>query len=154
MELWNALREAGRPHDMLVTGPIVHRAVERNVTDTAYHMSSGMNPFEAGGERLVDLDGAPFMGKAALAGVKATGPKRRTVGLLIDGDLPRLEWYWPAVDARGKSGEVRWAVHSFALDRSIGIALVDAGVAIGETVHVTHPLGTVAATACELPFVE
>jgi glycine cleavage system aminomethyltransferase T len=45
-------------------------------------------------------------------------------------------------------------VHSFALDRSIGIALVDAGVAIGETVRVTHPLGTVAATTCELPFVE
>src|SRR5690606_26254108 len=34
MELWNALREAGRPYDMLVTGPIVHRAVEKNVTDT------------------------------------------------------------------------------------------------------------------------
>lgn len=154
MELWNALRESGRPHDMLVTGPNVHRAVERNVTDTAYHMNSGMNPFEAGGDRLVDLDGAPFMGRAALARVRSEGPRRRTVGLLIEGDLPRLEWYWPIADARGRPGEVRWAVHSFALGRSIGIALVDAGVTIGETVRVTHPLGTVSATTCELPFVE
>ncbi len=154
MELWNALRAAGKPYDMLVTGPIVHRAVEKNVTDTGYHQNSGMNPFEAVGDRLVDLGGAPFMGKAALQRVKEEGPKRRTVGLLIDGDLPRLEWYWPVADARGKKGEVRWAVHSFALDRSIGIALVDAGVRIGETVRVTHPLGTVNAKACELPFVE
>jgi glycine cleavage system aminomethyltransferase T/ketosteroid isomerase-like protein len=154
MELWNALREAGKPYDMLVTGPIVHRAVERNVTDTAYHMSSGMNPYEAGGERLVDLDSGPFMGRAALERVRAEGPRRRTVGLLIEGDLPRLEWYWPIADKRGGRGEVRWAVHSFALDRSIGIALVDAAVEIGETVRVTHPLGTVAAEVCELPFVE
>ena len=154
MELWNALREAGKPHDMLVTGPIVHRAVEKNVTDTAYHQNSGMNPFEAGGDRLVDLGGAPFMGKKALERIKKEGPKRRTVGLLIDGELPRLEWYWPVEDARGKKGEVRWAVHSFALDRSIGIALVDAGVQIGETVRVTHPLGTVNARAVELPFVD
>jgi len=154
MTLWNALREAGRPYDMLVTGPIVHRAVERNVTDTAYHMSSGMNPFEAGGDRLVDLEAGPFMGKAALERIRADGPKRRTVGLLIEGDLPRLEWYWPVEDARGGSGEVRWAVHSFALDRSIGIALVDAAVGMGETVQVTHPLGTVRATTCALPFAE
>jgi glycine cleavage system aminomethyltransferase T len=45
-------------------------------------------------------------------------------------------------------------VHSFALDRSIGIALVDAAVQIGETVQVTHPLGTVPAEVCALPFVE
>lgn len=154
MELWNALREAGQPYDMLVTGPIVHRAVEKNVTDTAYHMNSGMNPFEAGGDRLVDLDGAPFMGQEALRRIREQGPARQTVGLLIEGDLPRLEWYWPVEDARGRPGEVRWAVHSFALDRSIGIALVDAAVRIGETVRVTHPLGTVNATTCTLPFVE
>jgi aminomethyltransferase len=152
--LWSALREAGKPYDMLVTGPIVHRAVERNVTDTAYHMSSGMNPYEAGGERLVDLDSGPFMGRDALARIREEGPRRRSVGLLIDGDLPRLEWYWPVADKRSGAGEVRWAVHSFALDRSIGIALVDAAVQIGETVQVTHPLGTVPAEVCALPFVE
>ena len=41
-----------------------------------------------------------------------------------------------------------------ALDRAIGIALVDAAVKTGETVRVSHPLGTVDATVTTLPFVE
>ncbi|MEX2295778.1 MAG: glycine cleavage T C-terminal barrel domain-containing protein, partial [Dongiaceae bacterium] len=96
----------------------------------------------------------PFLGRDARARIYAEGARRRSVGLLIEGGLPRLEWYWPVADKRGGTGEVRWAVHSFALDRSIGIALVDAAVQIGETVQVTHPLGTVSAEVCELPFVE
>lgn len=57
-------------------------------------------------------------------------------------------------DARGWLGIVRWATHSFALDRSIGITLVDAAVAVGEAVRVEHPGGTVGATVTTLPFVE
>jgi glycine cleavage system aminomethyltransferase T len=47
---------------------------------------------------------------------------------------------------------VRWAVHSFALERSIGIALVDAAVQSGEEVRVHHPLGSPAATVADVPF--
>jgi len=85
--------------------------------------------------------------------VAAVGPRRKTVGLFIEGALPRLEWYWPLEDARGRGGEVRWAVYSFALDRNIGIALVGAAVEVGERVRVHHPLGSPSATVTELPFV-
>jgi aminomethyltransferase len=153
MELWNALLAAGRPHSLLVTGPVVHRAVERNVTDTAYATNSDMNPFEAGGGHLVDLDKGDFIGRDALLRIRRDGVKRQTVGLFIPGDVPRLEWHWPLIDARGNSGEVRWATHSFALDRSIGIALVDAAVGLGETVRVDHPGDRVEATVTSLPFV-
>jgi aminomethyltransferase len=152
MDLWQALREAGRPFEMMVVGPIVDRAVEKGVTDTAYHSNSGMNPYEAGHGRLVDLDKGDFIGRDALARIAAEGPRRKTVGLFIEGELPRLEWYWPLEDARGRAGEVRWAVHSWALERSIGIALVDAAVAIGETVRLHHPLGNPCATVTGLPF--
>lgn len=154
MDLWNALLDAGRPHGLVVTGPVVHRAVERNVTDTAYATNAGMNPFEAGGERLVDLDKPDFIGRDALLRVKAEGAQRRTVGLFIEGDVPRIEWPWPITDARGRPGLVRWATHSFALDRSIGIALVDAAVEAGERVQVEHPGGRVGAEVTTLPFVE
>lgn len=153
MTLWDGLCEAGRAHGMMVVGPNVFRAVEKGVTDTAYHSNSGMNPFEAGHGRLVDLDKGDFIGREALARVAAEGPRRKTVGLFIEGALPRLEWYWPLEDARGRGGEVRWAVHSFALDRSIGIALVDAAVEVGERVRVHHPLGSPGATVTGLPFV-
>ncbi|MEX2647948.1 MAG: nuclear transport factor 2 family protein [Alphaproteobacteria bacterium] len=154
IELWDALIEAGRPHGLVVTGPVVHRAVERNVTDTAYATNSGMNPYEAGGERMVDLDAGDFIGRDALARIRRKGARRRTVGLFIDGDLPRLEWHWPLTDARGKPGVVRWAAHSFALDRAVGIALVDAAVAEGERVRIDHPGGGAWASVTTLPFVE
>jgi aminomethyltransferase len=153
MDLWDALWEAGRPYDMMVVGPNVDRAVEKGVTDTAYYTNSDMDPYEAGHERLVDLEKGEFVGRAALRRIAEEGPRRKTVGLLIDGTLPRLEWYWPIADSRGNPGQVRWAVHSFALDRSIGIALVDRTVEIGERVRVRHPLGSPMATVTEVPFV-
>lgn len=76
------------------------------------------------------------------------------MGLFIEGDLPRLEWFWPLTDTAGREGTVRWAMHSFALDRSVGIALVNAAVKVGDTVEVHHPLGTVKAEVTTLPFVE
>src|SRR5262249_55926877 len=42
MDLWNSLVQAGRPHGLMVTGPVVFRAVEKAVTDTAYYSNSGM----------------------------------------------------------------------------------------------------------------
>ena len=154
MELWNALIEAGRPHGMLVTGPNINRAVERGVTDTSYATNSDMNPLEAGGEHLIDLDAADFIGRDALLRVREAGPSRHTVGLLMDGVLPRLEWNWPVTAAGGRTGVVRWAAHSFALGRSVASALVDADIELGETVQVDHPLGVVDATVTTLPFVD
>jgi aminomethyltransferase len=81
------------------------------------------------------------------------GPRRKTVGLLVEGELPLLEWYWPITDPRGRAGEVRWAVHSFALGRNIAIAVVDAGVEPGETVTIRHQAGTSQATVTTVPFV-
>ena len=47
---------------------------------------------------------------------------------------------------------VRWAVHSFALDRSIGIAIVDVSIKVGDRVEVDHPGGTVSAEVTTIPF--
>jgi glycine cleavage system aminomethyltransferase T len=153
MDLWNCLVEAGRGFGLMVTGPNVFRAVEKGVTDTAYYSNSNMNPYEAGHGRLVHLEKGDFIGRLALRKIAAEGAKRKTVGLLIDGDLPQLEWYWPLSDVRGKLGEVRWAVHSFELRRNIGIAIADAALEIGETVHIRHQAGISQATVTSVPFV-
>jgi glycine cleavage system aminomethyltransferase T/ketosteroid isomerase-like protein len=153
MSVWNALVDAGSAYGLMVTGPNVIRAVEKGVTDTAYYSNSGMTPYEAGHGRLVDIDKGEFIGRAALRKVTAEGPKRKTVGLLIEGALPLLEWYWPLTDARGRAGEVRWAVHSFALGKNIAIALVDAALEPGETVRIRHQAGSSQGTVTTLPFV-
>jgi glycine cleavage system aminomethyltransferase T/ketosteroid isomerase-like protein len=153
MALWNALIEAGRPYGLMVTGPNVFRAVEKGVTDTAYYSNSGMNPYEAGHARLVDLGKGEFVGREALRKVAAEGAKRKTIGLFIDGELPNLEWYWPLTDKNGNPGEVRWAVHSFELDRNIGIAIGDASLELGDLVQISHQAGTAMATVTKVPFV-
>jgi aminomethyltransferase len=153
MALWNGLIEAGRAYGLMVTGPNVFRAVEKGVTDTAYYSNSDMNPYEAGHGRLVDLEKGDFVGRLALQKVATEGAKRKTVGLLIDGELPELEWYWPLSDERGNPGEVRWAVHSFELQRNIAIAIADAGLEVGETVQIHHQAGISRATVTTVPFV-
>lgn len=154
MELWQAILDAGDEFGIKVTGPIVGRALERGVTDMCYYFNSDMNPFEDLGARFVDLDKpADFVGKAALERIRRDGVKRRSVGLLFDGEVPRIEWAWPCRDARGRPGEVRWAAWSFALDRYIGIAVVDRAVEVGETITVEHPRGTTSAEVAEVPFV-
>ena len=154
MELWQAILDAGKPYGIKVTGPIIHRAVERGVTDTGYYTASGMNALEETSSQFVHLDKeSDFIGKAALQKIKADGVKRHSVGLFIEGEVPRLEWYWDITASGAKIGEVRWATHSFELDRSIGIAVVDIGVKTGDIVEVAHPLGTVKAEVTTLPFV-
>ena len=153
MHRWNSILVAGKEFDIKVIGPNLNRALEKGVTDTAYYTNSGQNPYEAGHGRLVNLDKGDFVGREALQKIAADGPARKTVGLFVDGDLPLLEWYWPTEVNGTKVGEVRWAAHSFALDRSVAMAVVDQSVELGSSVTVEHSLGRVKATVTTIPFV-
>jgi aminomethyltransferase len=153
-ELWAALLEAGEPHGLLVTGPNLNRAVEQGITDTHYAVNSGMNPFEAGSGRFVDLDAGDFVGRAALREAKRD-VRRHTLGLVVeDGSLPRMETFWPVRDEQGEAGVVRWAAHSYALGRDAAIALLDGRVQPGDAVTIDHEGGSTPAVAAELPLVD
>jgi glycine cleavage system aminomethyltransferase T len=154
--VWHALLEAGEPHDLIVAGPNLVRACERWITDTHYFVNADMDPFEAGIDWAIDLDAGPFVGRDALLAARDRPLARHTVGLLADRDepLPRLEWFWQVVDARGPVGEARWVARSIALGRPIAIALVDARVGLGDHVRIAHPDGELATTVVELPFVK
>ena len=153
VEIWDAICAAGESHGLLVTGPNVVRAVEQGITDTQYRMNSGMNPIEAGIERMLELDGADFVGRDALLAVRREGARRRTVGLVCDGPaFPWLEDFWPVTQAGREVGVARWAVWSYALDRNIAIALVEVGT--GDDGLVVHaPDGPRDATPHPIPFV-
>ncbi|MGY8995484.1 MAG: nuclear transport factor 2 family protein [Alphaproteobacteria bacterium] len=154
-ELWDAILEAGHEFRIQVTGPIVHRAIERGVTDMNYYMNSDMNAFEDLGGKFVNVDtNVDFIGREALRKIRDAGIKRHSVGLLFEGDVPRIEWFWSLDDGNGHTGEVRWAIHSFELGQDIGIAVVDMAIAIGDIVEVTHPNGTTRAEVTTVPFVK
>lgn len=152
--IWEKLKRHGEKYGLMVTAPNIHRAIERGVTDINYYNNSGMNALEDMGSGFVNLDReANFIGKEALRKIKARGVSRKSVGLLFEGEVPRLEWFWDLRDDNGNPGQVRWAAHSFALDRSLGIAVVDQAVKLGDTVTVVHPFGTVRGRVAEVPFV-
>jgi glycine cleavage system aminomethyltransferase T len=152
-ELWSALVAAGEPHDLLVTGPNLNRAVENGITDTHYAVNSDMNPYEAGAGRFVDLEGADFVGRTALLAARES-VSRHTLGLLVeDARLPRMETFWPVSDDQGAVGITRWAAHSYALGRDVAIALLAVRVGAGQRVTIEHEHGSCAATTTTLPLV-
>ena len=82
VELWDAIVAAGEPHGLLVTGPNITRAVEQGITDTQYHVNSGMTALEAGPRADAAARRRAFMGREALLEERARGPRRRTIGLV------------------------------------------------------------------------
>ena len=155
IELWDAIVAAGESHRLLVTGPNITRAVEQGITDTQYHVNSGMTALEAGLGPMLQLDGAPFMGREALVEERARGPRRRTIGLVASGaPFPWLEEFWPVLDRSGQRvGVARWAVFSYALSQNIAIALVDASVSDDDRLVIRAPDGDREALVRPIPFV-
>jgi glycine cleavage system aminomethyltransferase T/ketosteroid isomerase-like protein len=154
LPIWEKLKRRGEKYGLMVTAPNLHRAIERGVTDINYYNNSGMNALEDLGAKFVNLDvKEDFIGKEALKKIRERGVVRQSVGLIFEAEVPRLEWFWDLSDDHGKSGQVRWAAHSFALDKSIGIAVLDKAVKIGDSVTVSHPGGAVRARVTDVPFV-
>jgi glycine cleavage system aminomethyltransferase T len=153
-ELWDALCEAGAPHRLLVTGPNIVRAVEQGISDTQYATNSGMNPIELGIGSMLDLD-RDFVGGDALRAVRASGPSRRTVGLVCDGEpFPPMDRYWPVETLAGDTaGVARWAVYSFALERNIAVCLVGAEVDATAGLLVQAPDGPRTGEPHPVPFI-
>jgi glycine cleavage system aminomethyltransferase T len=155
LELWDAVVDAGRAHDMLVTGPNIRKAVESGITDTSLATNQSLNPLEIWQDYGVDFDAGPFIGREALLAIRDAGPTRKQVGLIgSDQPTPRQEGFWD-VRAGGESvGSTRWAVHSFALERNIAIGIVDIAYAeLGTQLGVVHPDGIEAMEVTTIPFV-
>jgi glycine cleavage system aminomethyltransferase T len=155
LEIWDAIVAAGEPHGLLVTGPVVARAVECGIRDTTWATGMGANALEVD-ERLVELDAGPFVGREALRALRADGgAPRTTVGLVGDGaPLPRLEGPWPVFHEGVEVGATRWAVRSPRLARNLAIGLVArAHAAPGTTLELHRPDGVAeAVTVAPLPF--
>jgi glycine cleavage system aminomethyltransferase T len=154
LELWDAVVDAGRPHDMLVTGPNISKAVEAGITDTSYATNQSLNPLELWQDYLVDLDDGPFIGRDALINIREAGIKRKQVGLLGPTKrIPRQEDFWELYDGDRVVGSTRWVTFSYGLGRTISIAVVDIGYAQpGTELQVAHPGGSETMTVTTLPF--
>src|ERR671935_107034 len=87
-QLWDAVLEAGQPHDLAVIGPCHIRRIEGGILAYGADMWLDTNPYEVGMgyDWMVDLEQkADFIGKEALARIKQEGPKRKLAGVGIAG---------------------------------------------------------------------
>jgi glycine cleavage system aminomethyltransferase T len=162
--LWNAVLEAGKPHDLTVIGPCHIRRIEGGILALGADMWFDTNPYEVGMgyDWMVDLEqGADFIGKEALARIKREGPKRKLVGVEIGGE--RLGAYndgsmvdfFPVNKDGGRIGEVTSACFSPRLEKNIGFAMVAIEHSeLGTELEVQRPDGTTSAVVVEKPFID
>ena len=158
-ELWEKVMAAGKPHDIRPIAPCEARRIEAGIYNYRSDMTLENNPFEVTGlERLVDLDKkGGFIGREALARIKAQGVRRKLVGVRIEGEPMPVEVSeaWPVVQAGSVVGRVTDAVYSPRLKANIGYAWVPIELSeAGNELRVEQPGKPVTARVAALPFLD
>ena len=158
VELWERVMKAGKPYNIVPTGPSDIRRIEAGILNYGADMTLDDNPYEVGLGRLVDPDKeADFIGKEALRRIKDNGVKRRLVGVEIEGeplDLNLTRWN---VSRNGAPvGVVTSAIYSPRLEKNIGYAMLPVEHAeLGTQLAVVVPgSGERPATVMRKPFVD
>jgi aminomethyltransferase len=156
-ELWERVMEAGKPHKIKPTGPSDIRRIEAGILNWGADMTLENNPYEVGLSWLIDEDKkANYMGKEALAKIKAAGVTRKLVGVEIAGaaiDFNATKW--PVRKDGQTIGRITSAIHSPRLGKNIGYAMVPiAHAAVGTKLQVEMPGGAREATVVNKPFVD
>lgn len=184
LRVWDALMCAGAPFDIRPVGMLaldVARVeaglllidVDFNGSKKALIPSQKYTPYEMGLGRLVQLDKAPFVGRAALAEERERGSTRTIVGLEIDWndveamhDRVGLAPVAPSAASRAavpvmragrQVGRATTTAWSPTLKRLIALATVDAphaavGTRLQVEVTVEAVRGLAAATVVKTPF--
>jgi glycine cleavage system aminomethyltransferase T len=158
-ELWDAIMEAGRPHDIRPIAPCEARRIEAGIFNYGSDMTIENNPFEVSGlERLVEPQEADYIGKAALERIRTQGVSRKLVGLEVDGEALSFEIAEkrPALHRGQPIGTVTDLIWSPRLKRNIGYVWVPIEVAEpGNALEILAPDGSrVEGRTAALPFID
>ena len=90
-DMWNAVLEAGKEFNLRVIAPGHHRRIEAGILSWGQDMDQEINPFEVGLGWQVDLSKDDFIGKDALAKIKADGVTHKLCGVRMGGE--QITWY-------------------------------------------------------------
>lgn len=106
--------------------------------------------------KYVDL-GVPddTIGIAALRRIAAEGPRRHTLGIVLDaGDPVKPGFLWNPIYRDGrKVGDLTNCIFSYRLKKNIGFALIDRSCAVGARVEAQVGGIMQPGTLVELPFI-
>jgi glycine cleavage system aminomethyltransferase T len=154
--LWQLVREAGKAWDIGPGNPNHCERIESGLLSYGADTDEATNPFELRLGRYVDLHVEDdVVGIGALRRIAAEGPRRRQMGVILDGGIaagPRSHWY-PMARHGTPIGSLNNCVWSYRLGRNIGFALVASDCAAGDAVTVAFDGAPVAGQLAELPFI-
>ena len=154
-DLWNIVREAGQPFGIGPGNPNWVERIESGLLSFGGDTDAATNPFEVRMGGYVDLEAADeVIGIAALRRIAAAGPRRRQLGVMLDGGRPETPGFtWHDIASGGrKIGDLTNCAWSYRLKRNIGFALVAASARPGDPVTVDLAGREVAGRLCDLPF--
>ena len=155
-ELWNIVREAGKPWDIGPGNPNVCERIESGLISYGGDTDGNTNPFEVRMGKYVDLHVSDdVIGIQALRRIHQDGLKRQQLGVMLDGDTPtELGFHWHGIyQGDQRVGDMTNCVWSWRLKRNIGFALVASGCAVGDTVQVHKEGRRIDAGLVALPFI-
>ena len=154
--LYEKIMSAGKEYGLQPGHTSSIRRIEGGML--SYHADADIhtNPFELGFDRLVSLDNdIEFIGKAALKRIKATGIKRKQVGLEINCEPlsgPNTT-FWSIEKDNNKIGKVTSAIYSPRLKKNIALAMVSIQYSeIGTKLEVQTNENKFEAVVVEKPF--
>ena len=155
-DLWNIVKEAGRPWNIGPGNPNVHERIESGLLSWGGDTDDSTNPFEVRMGRYVDLDVPDdTIGIQALRRIASDGPRRQQLGVLLDvaePTEPAFRWFDITSSTGQRLGDLTNIIWSYRLQRNIGFGLVESHAEVGDRVNVALPEGLTGGVLTDLPF--
>jgi glycine cleavage system aminomethyltransferase T len=154
-ELWNIVKESGRIWGIGPGNPNSHERIESGLVSYGGDTDDTTNPFEVRMGKYVDLNVSDdTVGIQALRRIKAEGPKRHQLGVILDDPKPSApSFVWFDIAAGGaRIGSMTNIIWSYRLKKNIGFALVKASAKPGDSVNVMRAGVPEPAVLVDLPF--
>lgn len=154
--LWDIFREAGKPCGIGPGNPNWCERIESGLISYGGDTDNQTNPYEVRMGKYVDLHVPDdTIGIAALRQIAAEGPKRQSLGVVLDGGEPlKPAFGWSAITKDGQRvGDLTNGVFSYRLQKNIGFALIAASCRIGDRVEVHLSGGSQQGTLTDIPFI-
>lgn len=153
--VWRSLVAAGAEHGLCPIGLGARDTLrlEARMPLFGQELGEDISPYEAGVGWAVKLNKGDFVGRDAMAEVKASGPARKTVGFRLLGRSGAPRSHFPVqVDGR-EVGYVTSGAFSPSLGANIGLALIEASEAgIGRPLQIVIRDRPVEAEQVAVPF--
>lgn len=153
--LWDAVMEAGKPHDIHAGGPNLIERIEGGLLSYGNDMTRENTPFECGlGKFCKSVGEIECIGRDALAKEQAEGSARQIRGLrMAVKDLPAIVAPWPVYVAGQWAGQVTSSAWSPRLETRVSIAMINKEFwDTGTMVTVETPVGPRPGEVVQLPF--